>query len=84
MMGTVRKEVPAMSRLVVDAHMRERLERVTEAVDLVDETGRKLGRFTPEPICPWDPALTKGEIDRLIRESKGSTLADIKNRHGMA
>jgi hypothetical protein len=73
----------AMSQLVVDAHIRERLERVREAVDLVDETGRKLGRFTPEPLCPWDPSLTHDEIDRLIRESKGTTLADIKKRLGV-
>jgi hypothetical protein len=72
-----------MSQLVVDAHIRERLEQVHEPVDLVDETGRKLGRFTPEPICPWDSNLTKDEIDRLIRESKGTTLADIKKRIGM-
>jgi hypothetical protein len=72
-----------MSQLVVDAHVRARLEQAREAVDVVDETGRKLGRFTPEPICPWDPALTTDEIDRLINESTGVTLGDIKKRHGM-
>jgi hypothetical protein len=72
-----------MSQLVIDAQLRERLEQVREAVDLVDETGRKLGRFTPEPICPWDPALTSDEIDRLIDNSKGASLADVKQRHGM-
>ena len=50
-----------MSQLVVDSHIRARLEQVRETVDLVDETGRKLGRFTPEPICPWDPALTNDD-----------------------
>jgi hypothetical protein len=64
--------------------MRERLEQVREAVDLVDETGRKLGRFTPEPICPWDTDLTPDEVDRVIRDSKGVSLADIKKRRGMA
>ncbi len=77
------RETVTMGQLVVDAHIRDRLGQVQEAVDLVDETGRKLGRFTPEPICPWDPGLTKTEIDRLIRESKGTTLADIKKRLGM-
>jgi hypothetical protein len=72
-----------MTQLIVDAHIRAWLERVREPVDLVDETGHRFGRFTPEPVCPWDPGLTDGEIDRLIRESKGSTLADIKKRHGM-
>jgi hypothetical protein len=72
-----------MSQLVVDAHVRARLEQVREAVDVVDETGRKLGRFTPEPICPWDPALTTEEVERLINESKGVTLSEIKKRYGM-
>jgi hypothetical protein len=72
-----------MSQLVVDTRIRERLVQVQAAVDVVDESGRKLGRFTPEPICPWDPTLTADEIDRVIAESKGVTLADIKKRHGM-
>ena len=54
-----RKEVgPRMSQIVIDAEMRARLEQVREPVDLVDENGRKWGRYTPEPICPWDPGLT--------------------------
>ncbi len=71
-----------MSQLVIDDRMRERLGNVREAVDLVDEDGRKLGRFTPEPLCPWDAELTADEIDRLIRDSRGATLADVKKRHG--
>ena len=72
-----------MSQMVVDSRLHERLEQVREAVDLVNEAGRKLGRFTPEPICPWDPLLTAEQIDRLISESKGVSLTDIKKRHGM-
>lgn len=72
-----------MSQLIVDAHIRSRLEGIRDAVELVDESGRKLGRFTPEPICPWDPSLTSEEIDRLIAESRGATLADIRKRHGV-
>lgn len=73
-----------MRRLVVDVQMRARREQVREAVDVVDEAGPKLGRFTPEPICPWDPLLTNEEIDRLFHASKGTTLADIMKRHGMS
>jgi hypothetical protein len=69
-----------MSQLTIDAQMRERLEQERETVDLVDETRRKLGRFTPDPLCPWYPALTADEIDRLIGESKGATLTDMKKR----
>ena len=73
-----------MSQLVIDSLMREWLEQVRETVDLVDESGRKLGRFTPEPICPWDPDLMPDGIDRLIRDSKGISFADVKKRHGIA
>jgi hypothetical protein len=69
--------------MVIDGQLRDRLEQVREAVDLVDETRRKLGRFTPERICPWDPSLTSDGIDRLIDNSQGAPLADVKKRHGM-
>jgi len=71
-----------MSQLVVDAQTRALLERVKEATDLVDESGRKLGRFTPEPLIPWEPDVTREEIDRRVRESRGRTLADIWKRLG--
>jgi hypothetical protein len=71
-----------MSQLVVDAQLRERLETVREAVDLVDESGRKLGRFTPEPFCPWDPTLTPEEARRLAQEPGRRTLTEILERLG--
>ena len=69
-----------MSQLVVDSHIRERLGQVQEAVDLVDETGRKLGRYTPELFCPWDPSLTPEEARRLAQEPGRRTLTEILDR----
>lgn len=71
-----------MSQLVVDAHIRERLSQVQAAVDVVDESGRKLGRFTPELFCPWDPALTPEEARRLAQEPGRRTLDEILDRLG--
>ena len=43
---------------------------LTEAADIVDDEGRKLGRYipepaAPEPFCPWDPSLTMEEAERI-------------------
>ena len=71
-----------MSQLVVDAQTRALLERVKEATDLVDEDGRKLGRFTPELFCPWDPTFTPEDAERIANEPGGSTLAEFWRRMG--
>jgi len=72
-----------MSQLIADAHMRAKLEPFKEAVDIVDESGHKLGRFVPEPLCPWEPDLSEEEVERRIRESPGRTLAEIWERLGV-
>jgi hypothetical protein len=71
--------------VVADAALREKLIGLTGPADILDESGRKLGRFTPEPaatepLCPWEPTLTEEEIERRIRESKGRSWADIRER----
>jgi len=72
-----------MSKLVVTAEMRQLLRSVTEPVYLVDEKGHPLGEFTPEPvwddnaIVPWDPSITKEDLDRIAAEPGGKTLDEI-------
>jgi hypothetical protein len=51
--------------------------------ELRTETGRLLGRFIPEPICPWDSSITKEELDRRVRESGRSTLDEFWRRMGV-
>ena len=42
-----------------------------EPVEVRDESGTLLGRFQPEPICPWEPTLTREELDaRCARPGK--------------
>ena len=74
-----------MSPLVADANLSAKLVGIKEPVEIVDESGRRLGRFVPEPtepepLCHWEPTLTKEEIDRRVRESSGRTWAEIRQR----
>lgn len=46
-----------------------------------DVTGRTLGTFTPEPLCPWEPNLTREEIERRKKEG-GMTLNEFWKRIG--
>ena len=69
-----------MTVLIADAALRARLAGLTGPADIVDEDGRKLGRFTPEPFCPWDPTLTPEEADRIADAPGRCTLAEIWKR----
>jgi hypothetical protein len=40
---------------------------------------QEAGSPTPEPICPWEPELTKEEIDRRCAKP-GKLLSEILNR----
>ena len=46
-----------------------------------DANGRTVGTFTPEPLCPWEPNLTREEIDRRCQQ-KGKPLSEILNKFG--
>lgn len=60
-----------------------RLMESGESIEFRSEAGREFGRFVPtEPPVPWEPDLTKEEIDRRCRESKRSSLSDILKRLG--
>ncbi len=77
-----------MVTVVADAAMREKLVVLTEPVIVIDEKGRKLGRYIPEPLAPeplvpWDPSITKEELDRRARESQGRSLSDVLQRLGV-
>jgi hypothetical protein len=66
-----------MKRIVVNGVLGSKLAKITKAVDLCDNKGRKLGTFTPEPFCPWDPSLTPEQADRIANEPGGKTLDQI-------
>ena len=72
-----------MSTIVADATLPAKLAVLTEPVEIVDETGRKLGRYLPEPLCPRDPHLTVEEADCIADESTEFTLDEILRELGV-
>jgi hypothetical protein len=73
-----------MSTIVADATLPAKLAILTEPTEIVDETGRKLGRYIPEPaesepIVPWDASITHEELDRRMLE-RGRSWAEIRKR----
>jgi hypothetical protein len=52
------------------------------AVTVTDGTGRVVGTFTPEPLVPWDPTLTREELDRRAAEPGGKPLAEFWKQMG--
>jgi hypothetical protein len=76
------------TELNIPAELAAALARATGPVTLRTQSGRTVGRYTPEPaaaepLIPWEPNVTREEIDRRVRESKGRTLADIWERLGV-
>jgi hypothetical protein len=65
-----------MSRIIVDAALREKLSGLTEVVELCDESGRVLGRFLPKldraHYENLEPQISKEELQRR-RQSKERT-----------
>jgi hypothetical protein len=56
----------------------------TKTIELRDEaSGQRVGTLTPEPLCPWEPELTREEIQRRIDEPGGMSLAEFRKQMGM-
>ena len=71
-----------MPTIVADASLPAKLAGLSAETDIVDVTGRRLGRFIPEPVkpdlfCPWDPTLTPEEAERIANEPEAFTLDEI-------
>jgi hypothetical protein len=67
-----------MNKLIVDAETRKKLYNLAEPLQLVDESGKILGNFTPVPtLSPWEPQISEQEIERRLRAGGGRSLAEI-------
>lgn len=54
-----------------------------KTVELREEpSGRRLATLAPEPLCPWDPTLTREEIQRRIAEG-GMSLSEFRKQMGI-
>ena len=55
-------------------------------MELRDESGKLLARLIPaaaDPLCLWDPTVTKEEIDRRVAAGGGTTLAEFWKKMGV-
>lgn len=72
-----------MGRLHDDPDLLTRLMKGGDRVELRDEAGNQIGKAIPtnEPLVPWDPTITREEIDRRKAEP-GLTFDEVKKRLG--
>jgi len=72
-----------IGRLPQDGDVLARLVAAGERVELRDETGKRMARVMPdnEPLVPWDPTITREEIERRMTEP-GLTFDEVKKRLG--
>ena len=68
-----------MNRITVHAPLKTQLDGLAEPVEVVDETGRRLGHFVPAPAtmasddCPY----SSEELERMRDEEGGRALPDV-------
>lgn len=71
-----------MTRIVLDAVLREKLGNLVQPLELCDESGRVLGRVFPAPdlsqIEPREPQVSEEELDRREKANeKRYTTAEV-------
>jgi hypothetical protein len=70
-----------MSKVVLDAALRSKLENLTQAVELCDEGGNVFGHFIPKrPMTQMEgtePQISREELRRREQQGGGRTLTEI-------
>ncbi len=70
-----------MTQIFVDATLREKLQNLSQPLELLDENGELLGRFTPALKLPdeltREPQLTEEEWKRLEVEPPQYSTAEV-------
>jgi len=71
-----------MTRVVLDANLREKLGNLAQPLELCDESGRVLGRVFPTPdparLEPREPQVSEEELDRREQANeKRYTTAEV-------
>ena len=65
-----------MTQLILDASALTILPKLTESVEILDESGKTLGHFHPAPR-PVQPRVSEEELRRRVQQGGGRPLADI-------
>jgi hypothetical protein len=70
-----------MTRVVLDASLREKLHQLIQPLELCDEDGKVLARLTPvysaSEYGPLEPQISDEEIQRRIKSDKWHTTAQV-------
>jgi hypothetical protein len=71
-----------MTQIIVDANVLQKLDGLTQAVELCDPSGRVLGRFEPKiDLSGWEavsPPASEEELDRREQaDEKEYTTAEV-------
>ena len=68
-----------MNQIVVDNPLGARFDALLQPVEVVDQTGRKLGHFVPRraTIGPDDCPYSAEELERMHSEEGGRPLTEI-------
>jgi len=76
-----------MPSVQLDAQAADQLRAATGPVDVVDQEGRMIGRFSPvpagEPLFPGDPTFTLEDADRIYQEGGGTTIEEFWKQMGV-
>jgi hypothetical protein len=72
----------AMTRIILDSEVREKLHNLTEPLELCDEAGRVLAHLTPAISSPQrestEPQISREELlRRKQNKGKTSTTAEV-------
>jgi hypothetical protein len=66
-----------MTRIIIDKAMLAKLHNLTEYLEVCDESGKRLGFFSPAVEESLDVPFSEEELDRFDREPGGRSLAEI-------
>jgi hypothetical protein len=68
-----------MNRITVDDSLKTQLDGLAEPVEVVDESGRRLGHFVPvlATTASDNSPYSTDELKRMRREEGGRPLAEI-------
>jgi hypothetical protein len=69
-----------MTRIILNGDALAKLAAAKQTVELCDETGRAIGRFTPTFLAPppgTEPQISEEEIERRSKLGGGRPLREI-------
>lgn len=71
-----------MTQIVVDAALQGKLKELIDSVELIDGSGKVLGRFVPRiDLSEWEPItpeVSEEELDRRQNSDKWYTFEEVQ------